>query len=238
MPGAVAKCAVVGLVLMLSGHAAASAEREAEHRPRFDVNTIPERASSVAAFVPPGWAIEARAEGDLNRDANDDVVLTLVEDLPAKDADGIATDRRRALLVLLSRNDSFTRAGSNNRLLSCTRCGGAFYGMAETPVEVSIERGVIIVRQDFGARDMTAETHRFRYDPAVKRFLLIGYDVYTVDRLGPTTIDESTNLLTGDRIRRETRSGETAEDEVVTETRDKVGRRTVFLEDATSLNSE
>lgn len=238
MPGVVLKGVVVGLVLMLGGHAAVSAERDPEERARFDVRAVPEQASSVDAFVPPGWTIEARVGGDLDRDAIDDVVLTLVEDLPAEDAGGIATDRRRALLVLLSRNGDFVRVGSNNHLLPCTRCGGAFYGMAETPVEVAIERGVIIVRQDFGARDMTAETHRFRYDPAVRRFLLIGYDVYTLDRLGPTTIDESTNLLTGAYIRRETRSGETAEDEIVIETRDNVGGKTVFLEDATSLNSE
>jgi hypothetical protein len=232
------RAVVIGLWLILSDLAAVSAEGELEHRPRFDVSSVAEQGSSVADFVPAWWTIEAQVEADLDRDAVDDVVLTLVEDLPAEDARGMATEGRRALLVLLSRNGGFTRAGSNDRLLQCTRCGGALYGAAETPVDVSIERGVIIVRQDWGARETTAETHRFRYDAAVDGFLLIGHDVFSVDRLGPTTIDESTNLLTGDYIRRETRAGETADDEFVSETREKVARRQVFLEDTISLNSE
>jgi hypothetical protein len=238
MPRFTAKSLLVGIVLMLTGHAVVPAEPERENRPRLDSTSVPETGSSVAQFVPTGWKIEAQVEGDLDRDAVDDIVLTLVEDLPAEDADGIATDRHRALIVLLRRDSGFTRAGSNNHLLLCTRCGGAFYGAAETPTAVSIERGVVIVRQDWGARETTAETHRFRYDPAANRMALIGYDVFSVDRLGPTTIEESTNLLTGDYLRQETRSGEKPEDQAVTVTRAKVARTKVFLEDVTSLNSQ
>lgn len=238
MPGVSVRVLVVGIVLMLTGHAVVSAQPERENRSRLDVNAIPETGSSVAGFVPAGWKIEAQVEGDLDRDAVADIVLTLVENLPVEDANGIVTDRHRALITLLRGNGGFTRAGSNNHLLLCTRCGGAFYGVVETPTEVSIERGVLIVRQDWGARETTAETHRFRYDATANRMALIGYDVLSVDRLGPTTIEESTNLLTGDYIRQETRSGEKPEDEAVTVTRKKVARTKVFLEDASSLNSQ
>jgi hypothetical protein len=41
-------------------------------------------APDAAAFVPPGWTVEAKAVGDLDKDGNEDVVFVLHETDPAK----------------------------------------------------------------------------------------------------------------------------------------------------------
>jgi hypothetical protein len=95
----------------------------------------------------------------------------------------------------------------------------------------------VIVRQEWGAREMTAETFRFRYDPKARRMQLIGQDVRHVDRLGPILVEDSTNLLTGDVIRTESRFDEATQKEKSSTTRTKVARTTVYLEDVRSLGS-
>ncbi|MDQ3821255.1 MAG: hypothetical protein M3362_26745, partial [Acidobacteriota bacterium] len=129
-----------------------------------------------------------------------DYALKLVEDKPAKDKDGTATERQRALVILLRDKDGqFKRAAVTDSLLQCTRCGGAFYGVVESPANVKIAKGVLIVEQDHGSREMADLTYRFRYEPETQRFALIGFDYRTVDRLTTNVITESTNYLTGVR---------------------------------------
>jgi hypothetical protein len=223
--------AMVLAVLSLNGGLVFAAEAEREDRPPLDPASIPAAGAAVAAFVPAGWRIEAEASGDLDRDGVADTVLTLVEDLPVEDADGMVSDRHRALVVLRKRAAGYVRAGSNGLLLLCTRCGGALFGVTETPVDVSIERGVVIVRQESGAREMTGETYRFRFDPKEGRMALIGLDLFYLDRLGPTMVEESTNLLTGDFVREESRIDEETGKETVSISRKKVPRKRLFLDE-------
>lgn len=166
----------------------------------LDKNLIPLQASEITKFVPRGWMIEKRLSADLNGDNLSDYVLELVEKKPAKDSNGDATERARALVVALHNQDgTLSRAAVATRLLQCTRCGGAFYGVVESPANVSIERGVIIVGQEHGSRDVTRTTYRFRYDAETQRFILIGFDYADADRLTGNDSSESTNYLTGMR---------------------------------------
>ena len=167
----------------------------------IDVSRIPAAAGDVKGFVPPGWKIEEQVAGDLNGDSVPDYALKLVEDKPAKSADDMPTERGRALVVVLAgKEGKLARAGVADKLLQCTACGGAFYGVAEAPANVSIARGVLVVNQDHGSRDVTETTYRFRYEPATGRFALIGFDLSDRDRLTATTVTESTNYLTGLRV--------------------------------------
>jgi hypothetical protein len=84
--------------------------------------------------------------------------------------------------------------------LQCTRCGGAFYGVSESPANVQIEKGVIVVDQDHGSRNLTNTYYRFRYDAASRQFILIGFDYADADRLTAQVVSESTNYSTGARI--------------------------------------
>ena len=58
---------------------------------------------------------------------------------------------------------------------------------------------VVIVEQDHGSRELSDLTYRFRYEPEMQRFALIGFDYRTVDRLTTDVMTESTNYLTGVR---------------------------------------
>jgi hypothetical protein len=171
-----------------------------EDRASIDKSRIPMVGNSVNDFVPPGWKLEEQVAGDLNGDSSPDYALKLVEDKLAKTDDGDASERQRVLVIVLKNKDGkLSRAAVADRLLQCTRCGGAFYGVMESPANVQIEKGVLSVEQDHGSREMTDLTYRFRYEPGSNRFALIGFDITSHDRLTTEVVSESTNYLTGTR---------------------------------------
>lgn len=168
---------------------------------RIDVASVPAEAKNTRGFVPPGWKIEEQVAGDLNSDTLPDYALKLVEDKPEKDSEDIATERGRALVIVLANSDgALKRAGVADKLLQCTRCGGAFYGVVEAPASVKIEKGIVVVEQDHGSREITNTTYKFRFDPATQRFVLIGFDIANADRLTANVVSESSNYLTGARV--------------------------------------
>ncbi|MFY9619990.1 MAG: hypothetical protein WAQ99_09270 [Pyrinomonadaceae bacterium] len=168
---------------------------------KIDVSRIPAQAKDAASFVPAGWKIEEQVTGDLNGDSLPDFVIKLVEDKPAKDADDMPTERGRALVIALAEKDgNLKRAGVADKLLQCTRCGGAFYGVVESPAGVSIEKGVVVVEQDHGSRNLTNTTYKFRFEPATQRFRLIGFELADADRLTAQVVSESSNYLTNSRV--------------------------------------
>ncbi|MHC1727700.1 MAG: hypothetical protein AB9866_17140 [Syntrophobacteraceae bacterium] len=170
-----------------------------DDRAAIDQSRIPLEAGSVDKFVPPGWIIEEQVSGDLTGDSVPDYALKLVEDMPAK-KDNFPNERQRALILLLGNRDGkFSRAAVTDRLLQCTTCGGAFYGVMEAPAHVNIGKGVLVVEQDNGSREVSAYTYRFRYEPDSKKFRLIGFDSSIHDRLSGNERSESTNYLTAER---------------------------------------
>ena len=132
-------------------------------------------------------------------------------------------------MVAFSRNGKLERVAVAQKLLQCTGCGGAFYGVMEAPSSIMIENGVLLVEQDHGSRNVTDTVYRFRYAPAVKRFRLIGLDVSDNDRASGQTVSTSTNYLTGDRIVKTTPAKGRA-----TTQRQKIKRTVINLEDADS----
>jgi hypothetical protein len=189
------RCAVVALFLLPSVCLAQ------DDRRLIDKNRIPAEAETVEGFVPAGWKIDAQVTGDLNADSLPDYALKLVEDKPAKDEEGVATERQRALVIVLRKQGGkLSRAAVADKLLQCTRCGGAFYGVSESPANVQIEKGSIVVDQDHGSRNLTNTTYRFRYDATKAQFILTGFDYADADRATASVVSESTNYLTGVRI--------------------------------------
>ena len=172
-----------------------------DDRTTIQKSLVPMSGKDTRDFIPKGWKLDEQKSSDLDGDGNADYVLKLVEDKPAKTADDVANDRARALVVLMSdATGNLSRAAVADRLLQCTRCGGAFYGVVESPAEVEVDaKGVIVVSQDHGSREVSNTTYRFRYDSATKRFVLIGFDYVENDRLTAKVTSESTNYLTGVR---------------------------------------
>ncbi|MDX2029761.1 MAG: hypothetical protein SF339_03765 [Blastocatellia bacterium] len=167
----------------------------------IDAAKLPMEAAAAEAFVPAGWMIEAETTGDLNKDGVPDLAIKLVEVLPPDADKENPPERRRALLLLLTGEaGTLRRVALANKVLQCTRCGGAFYGVAESPANVVIENGVVIVRQEYGSRELTEETLRFRHDPVSGRFVFIGMDRVVTDRMTALTVSESSNFLTGVKL--------------------------------------
>ncbi len=167
----------------------------------IDVSKVPATAANAQGFVPRGWIIEEQIKGDVNGDGREDVLLKLVQDLPKTDPDGPGPDRARALVVVVKTSEGGWRnAAVADKLLQCTACGGAFYGVMDAPANVTIEKGVIVVNQDHGSREVTDTTYKFRYDEQPEKFILIGFDYATRDRATGSVWTESTNYITGKRI--------------------------------------
>jgi hypothetical protein len=166
----------------------------------IDVSEIPISADNPSLFAPPGWKVEKIARGDLNGDRTLDQAITLIEDRPFKPDDAPKPDRNRVLVVVFSDGKKFDRVAVADKLLQCTSCGGSFYGVMDAPVSVTIVRGVLVVRQDHGSREVSESTFRFRHDKATGRMVLIGYDYNYYDRATGETAKESTNYVTGSRV--------------------------------------
>lgn len=207
---------------------------------RIDAARLPKTAATMREFVPRGWEVEAQISGDLNRDSLPDFAVTLVERMPANADKDNLPERQRALLILFKTTDGkFSRAALAEKVLLCTRCGGAFYGMAETPTTVEINNGVIVVSQDYGSREITKETYRFRYDPESNRFAFIGVDLDSYDRANGQTLKESTNFLTGVKLTTKGRMAESSDKEItVSKTSQRVSRSKKFIEDIAARYNE
>jgi hypothetical protein len=73
--------------------------------------------NSLQAFLLPGWIVEEQAAGDLNGDGVSDFAAILVQGKPDFDKDGIANERQRGLIVLVSNKKVFTFAES---MMTCS----------------------------------------------------------------------------------------------------------------------
>lgn len=177
--------------LSLSLGAAAAAQ----DAPAFDASRVPAEGAGERVFVPGGWKSDGRAEGDLDGDGRADLVLRLVPE--GYDASGVvAAPEAQALLVLLSGNNGrLRRAGLATKLLVPT--------VPQYSADLKIKNGVLVVNQNFGMTEVTDLTHRFRYDAASGRLLLIGKDTFSYHRpQGPDwpAVRISENYLTGVRL--------------------------------------
>lgn len=165
----------------------------------FDRESLPATGAKVTDFVPKGWKIEEQIKGDVTADGVADVLLKLIEDKPKKEDEFV--DRSRVLVVLAGDGEGkFRNAAVADKVLQCTGCGGAFYGVVDAPANVSIEKGVIVVNQDHGSRWVSDITFKFRFDEQPNMFILIGFDYSTRDRAEASVVSESINYLTGKRI--------------------------------------
>lgn len=175
--------------------------RAQDERPVLDARLVPATGATPEAFVPKGWKIEEPISGDLNNDKRPDVVLDLIEDIPAENAEGVPNTRMRALVVLFREPDnSLRRVGVGPWVLWCTTCGGMLGDPSGSGGLVRIEKGVLIVDQLSGSREATNQVERFRWDPKKGSIMKIGDDIINYDRLDGSSETVSTNFLTGMQV--------------------------------------
>lgn len=186
---------------------------------------------AASDFVPPGWKIEQRIEGDFNTDGRTDTVLALIEDLPEEAAPGTPRDRHRALLVLLKEPKStLRRIGIGISVLRCTTCNGMF-GSGGGDISIT-DKGVLTIKQIYGSREAVDYTLRFRYNTTRGHMVLIGEDVILTDSATGKSTTTSNNYLTGIRVTHHSQYNKHRERDVVLSTkRTRIKRRTLTLEE-------
>lgn len=210
-----------------------------EAGPSIDTSRIPVKGKGVNDFVPPGWLIEEQVSGDLNGDSLPDIALKLIEGKPEKDKDDAHLECRRRVLIILfkEKGGMFSRVAMAERLLQGTCDGGAFHALGSAPANVKIVKGILIVNQDHGSRNVIENTFRFKYDASGKRFVLIGLDQKDRDRLTGVMIAKSTNFLTRERIVQRSRFSP-GKSVYVTEStlKKRVPKETLFIEQVVHEN--
>ena len=207
----------------------AGAARAQGEGPAFDAARVPAEGAGEKAFVPAGWKVEERVEGDLDGDGRADLVLRLVP----KDYDSagvVAAPESQALLVLLSpAGGRLRRTGLATKLLVTV--------VPQYILNLSVKNGVLVVNQNYGMTDVMDVTDRFRYDAASGRLLLIGRDIFHYHRpQGPDwpAVKVSENYLTGVRLTTEERwRGQRPLKP--SEKREQIERSRAFLEDVDEI---
>ena len=160
----------------------------------FKPELVPAKGSKIQDFIPPQWKAAHQVNGDLNGDGVADVVLNLVpEDY---DTEGVvAGPEDQAVLILLAEDGHLKRAGLSAQLLETE--------VPQYGADIKIKNGVVIINQNYGMSDVTDITHRFRYEPASDRFVLIGKDIFNYHRpQGPEwpAVKVSENYVTGKKL--------------------------------------
>ncbi|MEF3073950.1 hypothetical protein V2P20_02820 [Methylobacter sp. Wu1] len=191
----------------------------AEDDRRFiDVSKSPIEGITPQSFVPNGWAIEKKVEGDLNSDKQPDMVLELIENeaITSKKNEK-SNPRYRAMLVLFKTQEGkFKLATTADHLLPCSICGGT-YAVPDIVPQIKINRGIIIIETEFGggSKETCRQVQRFRYDLELNKFVLIGADV----NIASENTLESTNYLTGVKLIEQFKYDESSGKDAVISTR-------------------
>ncbi|MET1111923.1 MAG: hypothetical protein ABWX67_10400 [Allosphingosinicella sp.] len=161
-------------------------------------------AGSIEGFVPPGWRLEARADGELNGDGKPDAAVVLRESNPANVlADTMCEERfdtnPRILLVLFAEPGGGYRMVAKSHELIPRRENPCEVDPFSDPGQIAIKAGTLRLDLErmMSAGGWDAGTAGFKWrwrDGAVR---LIGFDYSNVKR---NTGDEtlvSVNYLTG-----------------------------------------
>lgn len=120
---------------------------------------------SWQSFVPEGFNVLDKAEGDLNMDGKEDLVLLLKNDL-----ENIVTDTTRPILLLAGNGRKGYRLLERaERVAMCLGCGGVYGDPHERLV---VGKGYFYVEHRGGSGWRWTRTNRFKYDKKRKRFIL------------------------------------------------------------------
>lgn len=179
----------------------------AQDIPDVDYPALPAHGAAVEAFVPAGWALEQRDEGDLDRDGRADVVLLLRMQAPGNviDNDGLGPDRfdtnPRLLAVLLARDDGYALALQDHTLIPRPD-NPVMDDAIEGDDAVTVRRGAFTVQlyswASAGTWYTSNTTFTFRRQDGC--FRLIGYDQTWAHRATGEMGTRSLNFAAGKAV--------------------------------------
>jgi hypothetical protein len=187
----------IACLLALLGSAAASAQ----DLPPVTYPQLPAEAATAEGFVPRGWKIENRAEGDLDGDSRADLALVLRSQDPANVlpvemcGDELDTNPSMLAVLLAKPGGGYRQAVENHALIPRRENSCALGGLTG----IAIERGTLST--DFermmsaGGWDMGSAAFKWRWSDGALR--LIGFDYSNIKRNTGAMTRISINYLTG-----------------------------------------
>lgn len=163
-------------------------------------------AHSAQGFVPTGWAIERRVQGDLDGKGRADLVLVIRmrerANLVANEGLGepvIDTNPRVVLVALAKPGGGYRVVAEGHGLIPRREVGAMADFFAAEESELAIAQRVLRISlhrfMTAGGWDMGNHRFRFRWQDGVMR--LIGFDYDNVQRNTGCTSSVSVNYLTG-----------------------------------------
>lgn len=165
---------------------------------------VPAHAATAAGFVPAGWTLEYRIEGDLDQDGRADLALVLRQQDPRNiiEHDGFGPSpydsNPRILAIAFARPSGYVLAAQNHTLIPRPDSPVLSDALAEG-TGVSIQRGALRVGlysfSSAGSWSMGTTTFTFRWQEG--DFALIGYDRDSMMRNSGQTEGLSVNFSTG-----------------------------------------
>ncbi len=190
-----------GLFLLIAAPAAAQYPGDQEI-PAANYPAVAKTAPTAGIFVPKGWKLEAKAEGDLNGDRLPDSALVLHMDDPKNriapswdDTIRYDTNPRMLLVVFAKKGGGYELATSDHKLIPRLENPN----QDEPFDEVKITNGTLRVKMHLflsaGGWRMGGSTYTFRWQDGALR--LIGFDRDDVMRNTGDTEEVSINYLTG-----------------------------------------
>lgn len=169
-----------------------------------------------SAFLPKGYLVFERINGDLNKDGIEDCVLII----KGTDKGKIATDEyrgkldrnRRGIIVLLNKKGHYELAVKNYNCFSSENEDGGVYFAPELSIE--IKKGNLCVHYGHGRYGYWRYTFRFQKSD----FELLGYD--QSDNRGPITNSQTSINFLSKKKQEKVNTNENAkgDDEVFIET--------------------
>lgn len=207
-----------GILLLLSP--AALAQTPGDEPPPVSYPAMSRKAATLAGFVPKGWRLEAKAEGDLNRDKLADAALVLRMDDPRNriapqwdPQQRFDTNPRMLVVAFARRSGGYALAAADHKLIPRLENQNQ-----DDPFdEVSIRGGTLNVKMHLfmsaGGWQMGGSAYTFRWQDG--GFKLIGFDRDSAMRNSGETREISINFLTG---RKELKYGNIGSDKQMTRT--------------------
>ena len=189
------------LALLALGLAPAA---QAQDVPDVDYPRLPAQGAAIDAFVPAGWALEQRDEGDLDKDGRADVVMVLRMLSPANVIanDGLGADRfdtNPRMLVVLFAGEGGYRLVLQDHALIPRPDNPVMDDYLDGDDAVTVRRGAFTVSlrswASAGSWYTSATTFTFRHQDGC--FRLIGYDQAWLHRATGETGSTSLNFAAG-----------------------------------------
>lgn len=159
------------------------------------VPSFPKTGKTLNDFVPSGWKVLKKTEGDLNKDNLPDLAVILASNVEDTNSDD-AMDAPRPLLILFKQADgSLLLSAVQPAIVMCKQCGGVFGDPLE---DFTIERGTVVLKHYGGSNDKWGSTYRFRFQDG--DWFLIGKLVFNHNGISGEHHEKDENLLTGDVV--------------------------------------